>query len=197
EAVNIVGGVQIAAVDGKDVISGLDVDAGLGERSLVAGIPVFSVVNLGDSVTIIFETIVGAEQAASQLLRFGGFATADEHVTDCDLAEAFLEKISKFGARGDAVEVRRVFLLSLVEIEAVIVRIVEKIAFDAPGLVVDLFPHSAGLDVDFPAIELERAETGLGRATAAGSVVDGRSDPGVALAVENFFAVEGNGEVVD
>ena len=36
EAVDVVGGVQVAAVDGEDVVSGFDVDAGLGQRSLVA-----------------------------------------------------------------------------------------------------------------------------------------------------------------
>ncbi len=48
EAVDVVGGVQIAAVDGKDVVSGFDVDAGLRERGFVAGIPVLAVIDFGD-----------------------------------------------------------------------------------------------------------------------------------------------------
>ena len=78
-----------------------------------------------------------------------------------------------------------------------IVRVVEEIALDAPGLVVDLLPHGARLDVDFPSVELEWTEAGLGRTCAGGTIVGRRCGPGIAFAVENFFAIEGNGEVVD
>ncbi len=75
-------------------------------------------------------------------------------------------------------------------------RIVKEVALDAPGFVVDLLPHGAGLDVDFPAIELKRTEAGLGRGSGGGAIVGRHGRPGVALAIENLFAVEGNCEVV-
>ncbi len=71
KAVDVIGGVQIAAVHGENVISGLDVDAGLGQRSLRAGIPVLPVVDFGNAIAAIFQAVVGAEQAAFQLLRLG------------------------------------------------------------------------------------------------------------------------------
>ena len=37
EAVDVVGGMQFAAVDREDVVSGFDVDAGLRQRRFVAG----------------------------------------------------------------------------------------------------------------------------------------------------------------
>ena len=79
-------------------------------------------------------------------------------------------------------------------------RVVEEIAFDAPGLVVNLLPHGAGLDVDFPAVKFERTETGLGRGSGAGAataIVRRRGCPRLALAVENLFAIEGDSKVVD
>src|SRR5258708_1225193 len=128
-----------------------------------------------------------------------GFRATGEHVAGRPLAKTFVEQIGEFVAGGDAVEIRRVFLFGLVEIQTVIVRVVEEVALDAPGFVVDLLPHGTGLDVDFPSVEFEWTETGLGRGCAAGTttIIGGRGRPGVALAVKNFLAVEGDGEVID
>ncbi len=91
EAVDVVGGVQIAAVHREDVISGFDVDAGLGQRGFIAGIPVFAVVDFGNAIAAVFQAVIGAEQTAFDFLRLGRFAAADEHVADRHLAETFLK----------------------------------------------------------------------------------------------------------
>src|SRR4029077_9664549 len=93
-------------------------------------------------------------------LRF--FTTTDEHVADRELAQTFLKQIREFVAGSDAVEIGGVFLLCLVEVETVVVRIVKEVSFDAPGFVVDLLPHRLRINVDLPAVELERTEAGLG-----------------------------------
>src|SRR5579872_4476250 len=62
ETVDVVGSVQVAAIHREDIVPDFDVDAGLGERRLQIGIPVFSVVDFGNAVTIVFEAVVGAEQ---------------------------------------------------------------------------------------------------------------------------------------
>ena len=63
EAVEVVGGVQVAAVDGKQVFALFHVDAGLGERRVQRGVPVFAVVDVGETVAVVVDGVVGAEQA--------------------------------------------------------------------------------------------------------------------------------------
>src|SRR5690349_23802891 len=77
-------------------------------------------------------------------------------------------------------------------------RIVEEVAFDAPSLVVDLFPDGTRLDIDFPVIELQRTESRFRRTASASSwrVIGRRSRPGVTLAIEDLFAIEGDRVVV-
>src|SRR5271155_2324408 len=71
------------------------------------------------------------------------------------------------------------------------VRIVEEIAFDAPDFVVHLLPLGARLDPDFHGVEFERAFAGLRRRRG------GRNEPGFPLLIEEFFAVERDGGVLD
>src|SRR5581483_12112975 len=78
-------------------------------------------------------------------------------------------------------------------------RVVEEVALDAPGLIVDLLPHRARLNVDLPAVELQRAKTGFGSASATGctrGIVGRGGRPGLALSVKYLLSVEGHGKVV-
>src|SRR3954468_22503675 len=140
EAVNVIGGMQFAAIDCEDVVSRFDVYAGLSEWSFIARVPVLSVIDLGDAVMVIFQSVVCAQQSAFELLRLGSLATGDEHVPNRHFAEAFLKQICEFLARGNSIQIWGVFLPDPFQIQAVIVRIVKEIALDAPSFVVNLFP---------------------------------------------------------
>ena len=98
-------------------------------------------------------------------------------MADRHLAQALLKQIGKFVAGRDAVKVGRVFLLHLLDVESVIVRVIEEIALDAPGFVIDLLPHGAGLNVDFPSIEFERTKARLGRARSGRTIVNRSGGP--------------------
>jgi hypothetical protein len=81
----------------------------------------------------------------------------------------------------------------------VIVRVVEEVAFDAPSLVVNLPPHGARLHINLPTIELQRADARLGQSARpgrSGRFLGGSGRPGIAFAIENFFAVERHRVVV-
>ena len=134
EAVDVVGGVQIAAVDGEQILAFLHVDAGLGERGVQSGIPVFAVVDAREAVAAVVDGVVRAEQAGVRRV-IGLAGTANEHVADGDFAEHFFEEVIQIVARADAVKVRLVALLDFREVEAVVVGVVEEVALDAPGFV--------------------------------------------------------------
>ena len=74
ECVEVVGGVQFAAVDGEQVFALLDVDAGQGERRGQAGGPVLPAEDFGDAVAAVFDLVVGAQQAGLGLRCRGGAA---------------------------------------------------------------------------------------------------------------------------
>ena len=64
EAVDIVGIAQVSAVYSEDVVSHLHVNPRLSQGGFHTGIPILSVVDLGDAVVSIFEAVVGAEKTA-------------------------------------------------------------------------------------------------------------------------------------
>ena len=82
---------EIAPVHSKEVVSGFDVDAGLGQWGFVAGIPVLAVIDFRDAIAAVFQAVIGAEETAFHLLRLGGFAATEKHVAHRHLAKAFLE----------------------------------------------------------------------------------------------------------
>ena len=92
-------------------------------------------------------------------------------MADGEFAQTFFKEIREFGARGDAVEIRRIFLFRLFEVETVVVRVVKEVTLNAPRFVIYLFPHGARLNIDLPPFKLERAKAGLGRASSAGPIV--------------------------
>src|SRR5208283_1324212 len=71
--------------------------------------------------------------------------------------------------------------------------VVEEVAFDAPGFVVDLLPLGTGIDDGFQAAQVE----GLAGAIVAGlQVVGGGDGPSALAGIEHLGAVKGDLEVV-
>jgi hypothetical protein len=177
--------VQFAAIDGQQVFALLDVDAGQGERRGQAGGPVLPAEDFGDAVAAVFDLVVGAQQAGLGAV-VGLVRPVDEHVADGDFAQHLGGEIGELGARGEAVEIRLVFGLDLGNAEAVGVGIVEEVALDAPGFVVDLPPLGAGIDDGFQIAQVQ----GLPGSVVAGLQIVGRGDGPAALArVEHLGAV--------
>jgi hypothetical protein len=142
ELIKIVGGVKVASVNGEQVLALLDVDARQGKRRGEAGGPVLAAEDFGDLIAVVIDGVIGAQEAdLGRVVRVIG--TADEHVADGDFAEHFRGKVGEFGARGEVVEVGLVFCLDFGDAEAVGVGVVEEVALDAPGFVVDLTPLGA------------------------------------------------------
>ena len=99
--------------------------------------------------------VVGAEQAG-----FGrvvvGTRSIDEHVADVDFAQHLDGEIAELGAGGQAIEIGLVAGFDFGNAEAVGVRIVEEVALDAPGFVINLLPLGSQVDDGFKAAEVER-----------------------------------------
>jgi hypothetical protein len=192
ELVEIVGGVELAAVDGQKVLALLDINAGQGERGGEAGGPVLAAEDLGDAIAAVFDLVVRAEQAGRGAV-LGRVRPADEHVADGELAQHLRGEIGELVARCETIEIGLVAGLDLGNAEAVGVGVVEEVALDAPGFVVDLAPLGAGIDDGFKAAEVE----GLaGRGVSGLEIVGGGDGPGVMALIEHLGAVGGDDEVV-
>jgi len=72
--------------------------------------------------------------------------------------------------------------------------VVEEIALDAPGLVVDLTPLGAGIDDGFKAAQVKRL---AGRVVFGFQAVGRGNGPGVVALIHHLGAVLGDDEVVD
>ncbi len=145
EGVDVVGRVQFARVDGEQVVALDDVDARQGQRRGQRRRPVLTVVDLGELVAIVVDRVVGAEQPGLRRIR-RSMRTAHEHVADLNFAEHLDAQVGELVARRQTVEVGLVLGLDLGEIEPVIVRIVEKIALQMPGLAIHLPPLGARIE---------------------------------------------------
>src|SRR5579862_4273613 len=190
KAVDVIRSVQVAAVHRQNVISRLDVNARLSEWSFVARIPILAIKYFRNAISPIFQTVIRAEKSDFQFLRLWSFTAAHEHVTDRHLSQTLLEQVRELVAGGDAIQIRRILFLDLLQIETVIVRVIEEVTLNAPRLVVNLLPHRARLDINLPAVKLQRTETWFWRPRAAGAVVWRGRRPGIALAIKNFLAIE-------
>ena len=93
--------------------------------------------------------------------------------------------------RRDAVEIRRILFGERGEIYAVSMRVVQKVAFDPPNFVEHLLPFGARLDPDLHILNFQLPVAGLYRRRS------GSDRPVVALLVQNFLAIERNGEVLN
>src|ERR1700716_2057809 len=110
--VNIAGRAHFRAVDFQQVVADFDVDTWLRERRAQFGIPVFAVKNFGKAVAAVFDFIIGPQQPAFNLGRFGNVAAEDEHVSDGHFAKHLGEKVIQIGAASGALEIWRVLLFS-------------------------------------------------------------------------------------
>ena len=108
------------------------------------------------------DPIVRPEQAnADWLLRRQG-TTVHEGVTDADVSGHLFKEHVEIRAARDAGDERRIDPLGLGEVEPVEMRVVQKVALDAPSLAVHLLPFAAGVDPQTDVLELERAVAVLG-----------------------------------
>ena len=82
---------QVTPVDRQDVLACLHVHSGLGQWSLQAGIPVFSVVHSRHAIAAVFDRVICAQQAAFYFLGIWLMAAAHEHVSYGHFAEGFLK----------------------------------------------------------------------------------------------------------
>ena len=92
KAVDVVGRMQFAAVYGENVVACFDVDPGLREWRLQTGIPVFAIVDFGDAVAAVLQTIVRAQQPTFYLLRSPAARRLHKHVADCHFAETLVKR---------------------------------------------------------------------------------------------------------
>ena len=187
-AVNFLRGPDIAAVDFEEVLTRFHVDTRLCERRSELRVPVFAVENASKAIPSVFDFVVGAKQPALDLAGLGAVAAADEHVADRDLSEHLLEEIVEVSAAAQAFEVHAVLFLGGRNVEAVMIRVVEEVAFDAPDFAIHLVPFDARIDVNLHAVELERAIAGFRGLRGA------HNEPASALPVESFFAIGGDDE---
>ncbi len=187
-AVEIVGGVEIAAVDGQQIVADVDVDSWLGERRHEFWIPILAVEDAREAVAAVLDLVVCTEKTGADLARFGSVSAADEHVPDAHVAQHFAEEVVEVRAAGDVVEIRREEFLGGGKIKTMRVRVVEEIALDAPDFVIDLPPLGARVDVNFHFAELQRAVTRLRHGSRPGD------KPLISHFVEHLFAIGGNRE---
>ena len=117
-------------------------------------------------------------------------AASYKHVPNRDLAQGFFEEIRQFFAGGDPVKVRFVFLSHRRQVETVIMGVIEKVAFNAPSLPIDLLPHGSRLNVDFHGFKLQWTFAGLGLVCAGGRLFSAGSSPLFVFAIKQFLAIE-------
>ena len=123
------------------------VDARLGERRAQLRVPVEAAVDLLQPIAAVGDLVVGAEQAARNVLgSASAVAAADAVMADRELARHPLQHAVEVGARRDVRQERRVLLALLRPVHAVHVRRVEVVAVDPPRLVEDLLPLGARID---------------------------------------------------
>ena len=82
KAVHVVGRREVAAVDRHPLLTGHDVDAGLGQRRGRLRVPVLAVVDAGEPVTPVLDLVVAPEQAGLDALDVRLLAAADAEMAD-------------------------------------------------------------------------------------------------------------------
>ena len=138
---------KLAPAHGQKILARADVDAGLRERRAQRGVPVLAVVDAREAVATAVNVVVCAEQSAADALHVGLLAAAHEDVPGGQFAEHLLEEVVEIVAARDVLKVRLVLRLCGLEVEAVVVRVVEEVALDAPDLAVHLPPLGARVNL--------------------------------------------------
>ncbi len=180
---------QVAALHGEQILAGADARAGLRERRLQRRVPIFAVEDLREAVAAVLDLVIRAEETRRHPLLRRLRAAAHEHVPDREIAQHLAEEKREVVARRDVREIRLETFLRGRDVEAVMVRIVEEVAFHAPRLAIHLLPLGERVEVHFEVRRGEFARARVGRFFRAGQ------KPLVVLLVERFRAVRGDGEV--
>src|SRR5688572_24756179 len=84
-------------------------------------------------------------------------------MADRQLTEHFLEKITQVSAVSERIKVRLVLLRRRLQVQAVVVRVIEKVALNAPGLAVHLLPLGPRVNIDLHVFGLDLSFAGLDR----------------------------------
>ena len=152
------------------------------ERRAQFRIPVLAAVDLGEPVAAVLDGIVGAEQPHTDRGRLRPVAAADKHMAQRQVPQHLREQVIQVVAAGDVFQEGSIEFLRGGEIQAMGVRIVQKIALDPPDLVVHLLPLGAWVYPYFHVGEFQRRIVGL-------QGFGGRDPPVPALAEQHFLAV--------
>src|SRR5208282_975825 len=118
EAVDFVGGVKLAPVDGEEILALLYVDAGLRKRRMKLRVPIFAVENARKAVAAVLERIIGAEHSDFHCFQLRLCAASDIHVQHVEVGEHVGEEIGEIRAAGDAVKEWRVRFFGGLQIES-------------------------------------------------------------------------------
>ncbi len=111
-------------------------------------------------------------------------------MTERHLAQRFAQKSVQIAPPGDAGKILGVMVLERLDILAVMVRVVEIVAQQPPGLVIDLSPFGRRVG---PGLDLRQVH---GRLFCRRSPFQGQQRPALARSVEDFSAVRASGGFV-
>ena len=146
-AVDLAVGLDLLAVDRKQEVAGLDVDAGRRQRRAEVRVPVSAAVDRLEAESAVRDLVVGAEQADGHRLGLvEPLAAAQEAVADGELAEHHPDHAVQVVPRGQVRKELFILVPDGIPVGTVHVRRVEVVAVDPPGFAEDLGPFGAGLD---------------------------------------------------
>ena len=190
ELVGIVLEGDVAAVEGDQVIAFLDVHAGFRERRAQGLVPAFAGIDLLDDIAAGLGVggQLGAQEPALDPGGPGDVAPFDVGVADVELADQLAEDEVQVGPVPEVGHEAAVFFLHPGPVDAVQVADVEPVPVDADGVVEDLGPLQARLDL--------HGHVGKAQGPVAGLLAGLQVDDAEALAVpvEDLLAVGRDGQ---
>src|SRR5262249_15052652 len=149
-------GFHVSPINGQKVLIHSYVYSRLRQRRLQFPIPVLSVIDWTEAISILIHRVIGAQQPALYPFRFRDVAATHEHMPNGDLAQHFFEQVVQVISARDTSEIRFVILLYRFQIQPVQAGIVKEVAFVSPDLVVHVLPLRERVYVDFNLVELQR-----------------------------------------
>ena len=147
QPINVVRRPQLDAVDRKDVVTDINVNARRHQRRAQIRVPRLRVENARDLVAAVLDHEVRAKQPACACRHVGHVAAAHVGVADRDLRAHVVEQIVQIGAMVDVRQDLPVHLFHLVPVGAVHVRHVQVVALIAPALAEDLLELLLGFQI--------------------------------------------------
>ena len=107
------------------------------------------------------------------------------------ISQHFVEEVVQVSASCQTLQIGSVFLLRGIDVQSVVTRIIEKVALDAPYLVVHLVPFGARVNVNLHLVQFQCSVAGFYYYRRAGD------EPSCPQVVQHFFAIGGNRECAD